>query len=66
MAEGGLDKVRECVAWLEEYRSTPTFANENPIKGRLQHVGYLDLSGCLALGATRADRPRHRLPQRPA
>ncbi len=54
LPEGGLEKVRECVAWLEEY--LPEYAdlcNENPIfKGRLQHVGYLDLSGCLALGAT--------------
>jgi len=50
----GLDKVRECIAWLEEY--LPEYAdlcNENPIfKGRLQKVGYLDLSACLALGAT--------------
>jgi len=50
----GLDKVRECISWLEEY--LPEYAalcNENPIfKGRLQKVGYLDLSACLALGAT--------------
>jgi len=54
LPDDGLDKVRECIAWLEEY--LPEYAdlcNENPIfKGRLRKVGYLDLSGCLALGAT--------------
>ncbi len=54
LPENGLDKVRECISWLEEY--LPEYAdlcNENPIfKGRLKGVGYLDLAGCLALGAT--------------
>ncbi len=50
----GLDKVRECIAWLEDYLPEyAELANENPIfKGRLCDVGYLDLAGCMALGLT--------------
>jgi NADH-quinone oxidoreductase subunit D len=54
LPDGALDKVRGCISWLEQY--LPEYAdlcNENPIfKGRLVDVGYLDLAGCLALGAT--------------
>jgi len=51
---GGLDKVRDLVAWMRKHLPEyAAFCNENPIfKGRLVGVGQLDLAGCLALGVT--------------
>jgi NADH-quinone oxidoreductase subunit D len=51
---GAVDQVREFVKKfrknLPEYDA---LATGNPIfKGRMQDVGYLDLAGCMALGAT--------------
>jgi NADH-quinone oxidoreductase subunit D len=50
----GLDKVRDTVAWLKKYLPEyEKFCNENPIfKRRTVGVGYLDLTGCMALGMT--------------
>jgi NADH-quinone oxidoreductase subunit D len=54
MPPGALEKLQEFI-WLMKKR-LPEYAalcNENPIfKGRLVDVGYLDLAGCLALGAS--------------
>ncbi len=54
MPPGALEKIQEFVALMR--KRLPEYAalcNENPIfKGRLVGVGYLDLAGCLALGAT--------------
>jgi NADH-quinone oxidoreductase subunit D len=54
LPDNALDKVREAVAWL--YKHLPEyekFCNENPIfKRRTVGVGYLDLTGCMALGMT--------------
>jgi NADH-quinone oxidoreductase subunit D len=51
---GAVDKIRDLVALMK--KRLPEFAalcNENPIfKGRLVDVGYLDLTGCMALGIT--------------
>ncbi|MBY8878145.1 NADH-quinone oxidoreductase subunit D [Actinacidiphila acidipaludis] len=51
---GAVDQVRE---FIKKFRKNlPEYdklATGNPIfKGRMQDVGYLDLSGCMALGAT--------------
>ena len=50
----GLDKVREAIAWLKKHLPEyEQFCNENPIfKRRTVGVGYLDLTGCMALGMT--------------
>ena len=54
MPPGALEKLQEFMRLMK--RRLPEYAalcNENPIfKGRLVDVGYLDLAGCLALGAT--------------
>ena len=49
-----LDKVREAIAWLKKHLPEyEQFCNENPIfKRRTVGVGYLDLTGCMALGMT--------------
>jgi NADH-quinone oxidoreductase subunit D len=51
---GAVDQVRELVKTLR--KNLPEYdklATGNPIfKGRMQDVGYLDLAGCMALGAT--------------
>ena len=51
---GAVDKVRDCVAYL--WGILPQYEdlmNENPIfKGRTVGTGYLDLTGCVALGMT--------------
>ncbi|WP_425310359.1 NADH-quinone oxidoreductase subunit D [Ammonicoccus fulvus] len=49
-----IEKVKETVRWLHkhlpEYKS---LCNANPIfLGRMQNVGYLDASACMALGIT--------------
>src|SRR6185312_10618244 len=52
MPPGALDQIRDFVALMR--KRLPEYAalcNANPIfKGRLEGVGHLDLSGCLALG----------------
>lgn len=50
----GLDKVREALVWLDRHLPEyEKFCNENPIfKRRTVGVGYLDLTGCMALGMT--------------
>ncbi|MFI8302656.1 NADH-quinone oxidoreductase subunit D [Streptomyces sp. NPDC085927] len=51
---GAVDQIRELVKKLR--KNLPEYdalATGNPIfKARMQDVGYLDLSGCMALGAT--------------
>src|SRR5690606_27718444 len=51
---GAVDQIRECVKTMR--KNLPEYdalATGNPIfKARLQDVGYLDLAGCMALGAT--------------
>jgi NADH-quinone oxidoreductase subunit D len=54
MPPGALEQIREFITLMQkrlpEYAA---FCNANPIfKGRLCDVGYLDLAGCLALGAS--------------
>jgi len=54
MPDGSLDQIRDFVKLMR--KRLPEYAdlcNANPIfKGRLVDVGYLDLAGCLALGAS--------------
>jgi NADH-quinone oxidoreductase subunit D len=54
LPDGSLDQVRDFVKLMK--KRLPEYAalcNANPIfKGRLVDVGYLDLAGCLALGAS--------------
>ena len=54
MPPGALEKIDEFIELMK--KRLPEYAalcNANPIfKGRLVDVGYLDLAGCLALGAT--------------
>jgi NADH-quinone oxidoreductase subunit D len=49
---GALDKIAEYITWMNKH--LPEYAelcNANPIfKGRLLGNGYLDLTGCMALG----------------
>jgi NADH-quinone oxidoreductase subunit D len=51
---GALEAIREFISLMK--KRLPEYAalcNANPIfKGRLERVGYLDLAGCLALGAS--------------
>ncbi|CAM5482158.1 NAD(P)H-quinone oxidoreductase subunit H, chloroplastic [Streptomyces tendae] len=51
---GAVDQIREFVKKMK--KNLPEYdklATGNPIfKGRMQDVGYLDLAGCMALGAT--------------
>jgi NADH-quinone oxidoreductase subunit D len=54
MPPGALDQIGDFVALMK--KRLPEYAalcNANPIfKGRLERVGHLDLSGCMALGIT--------------
>jgi NADH-quinone oxidoreductase subunit D len=54
LPSGAVDKIREFIKLMR--KRLPEYAdlcNENPIfKGRLENVGYLDLTGCMALGMT--------------
>ncbi|MGW6198460.1 NADH-quinone oxidoreductase subunit D [Kribbella sp. NPDC055110] len=49
---GALDKIREYITWMNKHlKEYAELCNANPIfKARLQNVGYLDLTGCMALG----------------
>ena len=65
---GALDEIRDFVTLMK--KRLPEYAalcNANPIfKARLEGVGHLDLSGCLALGITGPVAAQHRLPVGPA
>jgi NADH-quinone oxidoreductase subunit D len=49
---GALDKIRDYIVWMKKHLTEyAELCNANPIfKRRLEHVGYLDLAGCMALG----------------
>jgi len=51
---GAVDKIREFLALMpERMKDIEALCNENPIfKGRTEGVGFLDLTGCMALGIT--------------
>jgi NADH-quinone oxidoreductase subunit D len=51
---GAIDRVREDIPLLRKgIADIEKLANENPVvKARLVDVGYLDLTGCMALGVT--------------
>jgi NADH-quinone oxidoreductase subunit D len=51
---GAVEKVRELLVLMpKRLRDIELLLNDNPIfKARLQGVGYLDLTGCMALGIT--------------
>jgi len=54
LPRGVFDKIRETMPMLRRgLRELEMLLNENPIvKGRTVDVGYLDLTGCIALGVT--------------
>ncbi|SUD48508.1 NADH-quinone oxidoreductase subunit 4 [Nocardia otitidiscaviarum] len=54
LPEDGVTKVRELLAIMpKRLRDLELLLNENPIwKARTRNVGYLDLTGCMALGIT--------------
>ncbi len=51
---GAVDAMRDFVRWMKKHLPEyAAFCNENPIfRRRLDGVGYLDLTGCTALGIT--------------
>ncbi|WP_228806493.1 NADH-quinone oxidoreductase subunit D [Nocardia cyriacigeorgica] len=54
LPDDGVDKVRELLALLpKRLRDMEHLLTQNPIwKARTQDIGYLDLTGCMALGIT--------------
>ncbi|AHK29768.1 NADH dehydrogenase (quinone), D subunit [Rhodococcus opacus PD630] len=54
LPEGAVEKVRELLTLMpERLRDMENLLNDNRIwKGRTQGIGYLDLTGCMALGIT--------------
>ena len=66
MPPGAIDKIREMIPEVRKgIHELELLLCENPIlKGRTVDVGYLDLTGCIALGITgpilRVDRPAAR------
>lgn len=54
LPEGAVEKVRELLTLLpERLRDMENLLNDNRIwKGRTEGIGYLDLTGCMALGVT--------------
>ena len=54
LPHGAIDKIRETIPLVRKgVRELEALMVENPIlKGRMQSVGYLDLTGCMALGMT--------------
>jgi len=50
----GIERLRELVAWFKKHlKEYAELCNENPIfKQRLSDIAHLDLTGCIALGAT--------------
>ena len=51
---GAIDKIRDAVPLVRRgIGELERLLNENPlVKGRMVNVGYLDLTGCMALGVT--------------
>ncbi|MFI7588013.1 NADH-quinone oxidoreductase subunit D [Spongisporangium articulatum] len=51
---GAIDRIRADIpSLLQDLKDLEKLNNENPlVKARLQGVGYLDLTGCMALGIT--------------
>jgi NADH-quinone oxidoreductase subunit D len=51
---GAVDKIREFLTLMpKRIKDIEALCNENPIfRGRTEGVGYLDLTGCMALGVT--------------
>ena len=51
---GAIDKVRDAIPLIRRgIGELERLLNENPlVKGRMVNVGYLDLTGCMALGIT--------------
>src|SRR6478735_9382112 len=54
LPEGAVEKVRELLTLMpERLRDMENLLNDNRIwKGRTKGIGYLDLTGCMALGIT--------------
>ncbi|MEV6773403.1 NADH dehydrogenase (quinone) subunit D [Nocardia sp. NPDC051030] len=54
LADDSVDKVRDLLQLMpKRLRDMELLLNENPIwKARTRNVGYLDLTGCMALGIT--------------
>ena len=54
LPDNAIEKLRETVAWFKKHlKEYAELCNANPIfKGRLCDIGHLDLTGCLALGAS--------------
>ncbi|WP_255664366.1 NADH dehydrogenase (quinone) subunit D [Nocardia sp. JCM 34519.1] len=54
LPDNGVQKVRELLALMpKRLRELELLLTQNPIwKGRTQDIGYLDLTGCMALGIT--------------
>ncbi|KAF0958574.1 MULTISPECIES: NADH dehydrogenase (quinone) subunit D [unclassified Rhodococcus (in: high G+C Gram-positive bacteria)] len=54
LPEGAVEKVRELLTVMpERLRDMENLLNDNRIwKGRTKGIGYLDLTGCMALGVT--------------
>ncbi len=54
LPHGAIDKIRETIPLVRKgVGELELLMNQNPIlKGRMQDVGYLDLTGCIALGMT--------------
>ncbi|HEY8456436.1 MAG TPA: NADH-quinone oxidoreductase subunit D [Actinopolymorphaceae bacterium] len=54
LPEDGIPRLRETIEWFKKHlREYAELCNANPIfKGRLVDIGHLDLTGCMALGAT--------------
>jgi NADH-quinone oxidoreductase subunit D len=51
---GAIDKIRDAIPLIRRgIHELERLLNENPlVKGRMVNVGYLDLTGCMALGIT--------------
>ncbi|WP_020578391.1 NADH-quinone oxidoreductase subunit D [Actinopolymorpha alba] len=54
LPDNAIEKLREYIAWMKKHlKEYAELCNENPIfKQRLGGIGYLDLTGCMALGAS--------------
>jgi NADH-quinone oxidoreductase subunit D len=54
LPRGAIDKIRDAIPLIRRgVGELELLLNENPlVKGRMSNVGYLDLSGCMALGIT--------------
>jgi NADH-quinone oxidoreductase subunit D len=51
---GAVESIREYVRWMHDHLGEyEDFCNQNPsFRGRTVGIGYLDLTGCMALGIT--------------